>query len=216
MFARLRACEGSGSRSRSGSKIFPAMKKALFLTSFLPLLALCSLTSVASAADDEGFTSIFDGKSLDGWVGDPKLWSVEDGAITGKTSDEEPIEYNSFIRWANGEIDDFELKLQYRIYNGNSGIQIRSFEAAKPYSVGGYQADFEAGEQWSGTNYGEQFRGVLAKRGEKTEIGEDGKPTVTGSLAKPKSCRKSSARKIGTITTSSHAAITSCSRSTVR
>ena len=165
------------------------MKKAVALF-LVPILSLPFLTTMAVAVDEEGFTSIFDGKSLDGWVGDPKLWSVEDDAITGKTTDEEPIEYNSFIRWANGEVDDFELKLQYRIFNGNSGIQIRSFEAAKPFSIGGYQADFEAGERWSGTNYGEQFRGILAKRGEKTEIGEDGKPTVVGSLGKTEELQK--------------------------
>jgi hypothetical protein len=102
---------------------------------------LCSFSfvAVAGAADDEGFTSIFDGKTLDGWDGDPKLWSVEDGAITGQTSDEEPIHYNTFLKWAEGEVDDFELKLEYRIFSGNSGIQIRSFALKKPYAVGGYR-----------------------------------------------------------------------------
>lgn len=157
---------------------------------YLVTLNVAQLPGASSAADDEGFTTIFDGKSLDGWVGDPKLWSVEEGAITGQTSDESPIEYNTFLKWANGEVDDFELKLEYRIFNGNSGIQIRSFELEKPYAVGGYQADFEAGEQWSGTNYGEQFRGILAKRGEKTVIGEDGKPTVTGSLGQTEELQK--------------------------
>lgn len=160
------------------------------LTFLSLLLVLVAPALSAIGADEEGFTAIFDGKSLDGWEGDPKLWSVEDGAITGQTSDAEPIEYNTFLKWANGEVDDFELKLQYRIFGGNSGIQIRSFELDKPFAIGGYQADFEAGEQWSGTNYGEQFRGVLAKRGEKTEIGEDGKPTVVGSLGKTEELQK--------------------------
>src|SRR5437868_3967191 len=43
-------------------------------------------SSAALAADDEaGFKPIFDGKNLEGWDGNPKFWSVEDGAITGQT-----------------------------------------------------------------------------------------------------------------------------------
>ena len=42
-----------------------------------------SLFLNVAIADDDGFTSIFDGKTLDGWDGNPKLWSVQDGTITG-------------------------------------------------------------------------------------------------------------------------------------
>ena len=28
------------------------------------------------AAEEEGFQSLFDGKTLKGWDGDPRLWSV--------------------------------------------------------------------------------------------------------------------------------------------
>jgi type 1 glutamine amidotransferase len=124
-------------------------------------------------ADDEGFTSIFDGQSLDGWDGDPKLWSVEEGAITGKTSDEDPIQINQFLIWRQGELDDFELKLEYRLVGGNSGIQYRSWEEPDNWGkwvVGGYQADFEAGDKYSGILYGERFRGILALRGQKTVL----------------------------------------------
>jgi hypothetical protein len=36
----------------------------------------------------EETTSIFNCKDLTGWEGNPKLWSVEYGAITGKTGNE--------------------------------------------------------------------------------------------------------------------------------
>lgn len=139
------------------------------------------------AVTNDEFVSLFDGETLRGWEGDPKLWSVEDGAITGQTTDEDPIAYNSFLTWANGELDDFELMAEYRIRNGNSGIQIRSFERdpEKPYSIGGYQADIDAEKNWAGTNYGEGFRGILAKRGQIVTIDEEGKPQVTGSLGDP-------------------------------
>jgi hypothetical protein len=129
--------------------------------------------------------SLFDGATLNGWEGDPKLWRVEDGVITGETTAENKITHNSFLKWTQGEVDDFELTLEYRLSGGNSGIQVRSFALDKPHAVGGYQADIDAAGQWAGTNYGEAFRGVLAKRGQKATIGEDGKPTVTGSLGDP-------------------------------
>ncbi|MCF6311678.1 MAG: DUF1080 domain-containing protein [Verrucomicrobiales bacterium] len=151
------------------------------LASFLLVL---SLSLSHALADDSGFTSIFDGKTLTGWEGNPKLWSVQDGTITGTTTDEDPIQYNQFLIWSQGEVDDFELKLEYKIKKGNSGIQYRSFRLPKDYSLGGYQADFEAGTTYSGINYGEQFRGILAKRGERTEIGEDSKPKVIETFAK--------------------------------
>lgn len=139
----------------------------------------------AKAVTNDEFVSLFDGQTLKGWDGDPKLWRVEDGTITGETTPETKLTYNSFLKWTAGEVDDFELTAEYRIFGGNSGIQIRSFDSDKPWSIGGYQADIDAAGEWAGTNYGEKFRGVLAKRGQKTEIGEDGKPIEKGSLGDP-------------------------------
>src|SRR5436189_83524 len=82
-----------------------------------------AVTSIAAqAADDEaGFKSIFDGKSLDGWDGNPKFWRVEDGAITGQTTKENPAAGNTFCIWRQGEVDDFELKCEFKIIGHNSG-----------------------------------------------------------------------------------------------
>ena len=131
------------------------------------------------AAQDDGFVSLFDGKSLDGWDGNPEFWSVEDGAITGTTTAENPTKGNTFIIWRGGEVDNFELQFEYKIVGGNSGVQYRSFEPDpenQKWVVGGYQADFEAGKTYSGILYGERFRGILANRGQKTElVRNDGK-----------------------------------------
>ena len=133
------------------------------------LTLVCCMTSGVSA-DDE-WQSLFDGKTLEGWDGDPQLWSVEDGAITGKTTPETKLKQNSFIIWRGGEVANFELELEYRIVEGNSGIQYRSFEVPeKKWSIGGYQADFEAKDKYSGILYGEGFRGILAERGQLTEL----------------------------------------------
>ena len=152
---------------------------SLFL---LPL----ALTGVAPA--QEGARSLFNGKDLSGWDGDPKFWSVRDGAITGTTTPENPTRGNTFLIWKGGTLKDFELWVKFRIQGGNSGIQYRSRDLGE-WRVGGYQADFEAGDMFTGILYEERGRGILAKVGEKTTVGADGKPTVTGSVGDPAAIR---------------------------
>jgi type 1 glutamine amidotransferase len=144
-------------------------------------LAALPLAPLAAADGEDGFQPIFNGKNLDGWDGDSKFWSVQDGAITGQTTAENPTRGNTFILWRQGDLDDFELRLSYRIVGGNSGIQYRSTDKGN-HVVGGYQGDFEAGDTYSGILYEEQGRGVLALRGQKTTIGSDHKPQATGSV----------------------------------
>ncbi|MDP6447473.1 MAG: DUF1080 domain-containing protein [Pirellulaceae bacterium] len=142
----------------------------------LIICAALLFTTSASAAD---FETIFDGKSLDGWEGKKDFWSVSEGAITGRTTKENPTKGNTFLIWRKGEVADFELHLKFRIVNGNSGIQYRSKELDN-FVVGGYQADFEAGTRYIGILYEERGRGILAQRTQKVEIGSDGKKNVVG------------------------------------
>ena len=142
-----------------------------------------SLISLVSAAHhgsqmESGFQSLFNGKDLTGWSGNPKLWSVQDGAITGKTGDtpETKLTHNTFLVYTTDSVDDFELRLKYRIVNGNSGIQYRSKileEGEFGPIIGGYQADFEAGTKYSGILYEEKGRRILALRGQITKIISD-------------------------------------------
>ena len=67
--------------------------------------------------------------------------------------------------------------LQYKIEGGNSGIQYRSKEV-EPWVVGGYQADIDSGDTFSGILYEERLRGILANRGQKVTIAADGKKDV--------------------------------------
>ena len=88
---------------------------------------------------------LFDGKSLKGWDGNPKFWSVQGGAIVGQTTEENPTKGNTFLIWKGGKMADFDLSLEYKIEAGNSGIQYRSFIKSGQHDgwrIGGYQADF--------------------------------------------------------------------------
>lgn len=156
------------------------------LPTLLGGLAILLGVSPILAADD-GFEPIFDGKTLKGWDGNPAFWSVRDGAITGQTTAENPTKGNTFIIWRDGEVGDFELKLEYKIIKGNSGIQYRSQEVeGQKWVMKGYQGDFEAGDTYSGINYDEKGRGILAQRGQKTVIKENGKPEVVEQFGETK------------------------------
>ena len=76
--------------------------------------------------DHEGYVSIFDGKTLDGWDGNPKFWRVENGAIVGESTPERPSG-NSYIAYRHMEAKDFTLKFEIKVEGtGGSGLQYRS------------------------------------------------------------------------------------------
>ncbi len=112
----------------------------------------------AEKPTEEGFVPLFDGKTLSGWEGDSRFWSVKDGVIVGST-DQAKAEHNTFLcstkRYAN-----FVLKLEFKLRNHNSGVQIRS-ERMDDFIVKGYQADM-AEKRYMGILYEERGRGILA------------------------------------------------------
>lgn len=132
------------------------------------------------SSPENGFQEIFNGKDLTGWSGNEQLWSVQDGAIIGRTTAESPIKANTFLIWKAGKVADFVLELEYRLTpgqeskpGGNSGIQYRSQvkdEAA--FIVGGYQADIDWDLTYSGINYEERGRGILALRGQSVTLSD--------------------------------------------
>ena len=153
-----------------------------FLTAIVALLvALMLIDGTAASAEKGLFQPIFNGKNLDGWDGNPELWRVEDGVIVGETTADRPTQSNTFLIWRGGKPADFELKAEFRMPNlgfANSGIQIRSWEGPEPWRVSGYQSDMEADNKYTGICYGENYRGILAQRGQKVVIGPDHKPKV--------------------------------------
>lgn len=109
---------------------------------------------------------LFDGRTLDGWEGDPRFWRVEDGVLVGESTPDEPCRESTYLTWTGGEPADFDLSLEFRIRNGNSGIQFRS-RRLPGFKVAGYQADLDAAGEWTGGFYEQDGRGVIARRGER-------------------------------------------------
>jgi hypothetical protein len=97
----------------------------------------------SSAADqvEEGFTSLFDGKTLDGWEGKEDIFRVVDGAITAGSL-KENVKQNEFL-CTKKNYGDFELRLQARLLGPgeNAGIQFRSERIPNHHEVIGYQCD---------------------------------------------------------------------------
>ncbi len=102
--------------------------------------------------------SLFDGKTLSGWEGDPKVWRVEDGVIVGGSMAGNPR--NEFLT-TKRTFYNFHLKVEYKLVGTegfvNSGVQFRSVRMTKPENeMSGYQADIGAGH--TGCLYDESRR----------------------------------------------------------
>ena len=141
-------------------------------------------TENVSNVDKDGFMQIFDGKTLEGWTGDSKYWSVKNGNLTGEVTPETLLENNTFIIWDGGQPEDFELKLEFKIAeSGNSGINYRSEKIDTiPNALRGYQADIDGQIRYTGQNYEEKKRATLAYRGEKVIINSQENPEKPESL----------------------------------
>jgi hypothetical protein len=136
-------------------------------------------------ADHTGYISLFDGKTLAGWDGQPGLWKVEDGVIVGETAPEMFPPYtfpNTFL-----------------IYRG---IQYRSSAGLPPamgpgkgtpgrdprWAMVGPQADFwfpvdAKAKQWTGQLYSQNTsRGIIAWRGQVVESFEGKIPQLVGTI----------------------------------
>jgi hypothetical protein len=127
------------------------------------VLVACVLTVAPGAGGgakpEDGFTSLFNGKDLTGWDGDPQLWSVQSGEIVGKHPEDKTT--NRYL-CTKEKYGDFILQVSWKLLSptGNSGVQIRS-EPKPNLLVAGYQVEIAA--QNCGGIFEELGRGWLAK-----------------------------------------------------
>lgn len=147
---------------------------------------------IKAPAEPDGMASIFDGKSLAGWNGDPELWTVRDGVIHGETTADRKAHGNTFIIWQGGVVKDFDLRLSFRCNaTNNSGIQYRSKHIVEgnpsnKWVVRGYQHEIRNEVKFpniSGFIYDEGGRrGRICLVGEQATWEPTGKGPVTATL----------------------------------
>ena len=165
--------------------------------------------------DHDGWTQIFDGKTLNGWDGPPDVWHVEEGAIVGESSAEHPSGTTNII-WHGGEPANFRLRLEMKLEGAgaNGGVQYRSrmvpptirpipadatpeakqrMEQAQAlaqkrakWNMAGYQMDFDFGNRYTGQLYEQSTpRGIVAWRGQVVATEPGKKPTLLSTLGSP-------------------------------
>ena len=128
-----------------------------------------SFATVAAAAEDGTWVSLFDGKTLDGWTvrGGTATYKAVDGMIVGTT-----VEGSSNTFLCRGPYADFELEFDVLCDKAlNSGVQIRShvYEKDTPQpsrpqrirkagEVYGYQCEIAPAESGVSGNFWDEGR----------------------------------------------------------
>jgi hypothetical protein len=75
-------------------------------------------TPPAPPATPAGMTKLFDGATLEGWDGNPKIWSVKDGAIDGLSPTGGQLIYTK------GDYDSFRLTLESRLVSKSQHLGV--------------------------------------------------------------------------------------------
>jgi len=146
----------------------------------------------AAPPEPGGMESLFNGRDLAGWDGDPRLWTVRDGVIHGETTPENATNDNTFLIWQGGDVEDFELRFAFRCSAANnSGVQYRSRHVAEAsarnkWVVRGYQCECRnqnTPPDTPGFLYDEKgTRKRMCLAGERVAWEADGGKKVIGSL----------------------------------
>ena len=116
------------------------MQKFVIVCCAVVLLAACVSTAAAQSAPvpgKDGWISMFDGKTLDGWKANenPGSWKAVDGAIVG----DGPA---SHLFWMERECENCEFRAEVKLnHSGNSGMYLRT--AFGPGFPKGYEAQVE-------------------------------------------------------------------------
>ncbi|MDA0285424.1 MAG: DUF1080 domain-containing protein, partial [Planctomycetota bacterium] len=134
----------------------------------------------------EGFQSIFDGKSLEGWAGPIDNYEVVDGIVRCKKGKGGTIYYNE-------NLTDFVVRLEFKVPpGGNNGLAIRYPGKGDTAYVGlcELQVLDDSAEKYARLDprqyHGSVYGVVAAKRGHQLPVGEwnSQEVTVQGSRVK--------------------------------
>src|SRR5688572_32518742 len=160
---------------RPTSMIVTAVVASLIVAVTLPAVADDKKAEALPPAP-QGMEQLFNGKDLSGWDGDPRLWSVKDGALRGETTTENPAKGNTFIIWKGGTAGDFDLRFKFRSSATNSsGVQYRSKHVTEgkvnnAWVVRGYQHELRNQKKFHDTPSFIYDEG--GKRGRMCHVGE--------------------------------------------
>ncbi len=115
------------------------MRKFAAVTAVTLVLLACAglIAQQAPAPGKDGWISMFDGKTLNGWKANehPESWKVVDGAIVG----DGPA---SHLFWMTQECENCEFRAEVKLnHSGNSGMYFRT--AFGPGFPKGYEAQVE-------------------------------------------------------------------------
>lgn len=155
----------------------------LFAPAFFLVLFFAYVPVRAEEAVD-----LFNGKDLTGWDGDPALWKVVDGVITGTCTGPGTPKHNDFLIWRGdarreGTLKDFELTVTMRVVgDNNSGIQYRSrpLPEVGPWAIAGYQCDVHPAIEHTGMTYEEKGRGIFGLNGKNVLLDPKGQRWLLG------------------------------------
>ncbi|MCL2742650.1 MAG: DUF1080 domain-containing protein [Planctomycetaceae bacterium] len=118
------------------------MKKVFTLFAAVTVL-LCACAAFAQLTEEQkndGWVSIFDGKTLDGWKANETYegFEVKDGAIVGKGN-------RNHLYYIKEELKDFELKIDVKINKGgNSGVYVKSQWQDAMWPITGFELQVNA------------------------------------------------------------------------
>ncbi len=140
-------------------RFLPVLPLLLCLSAVLPRLQAGEQVPTPNPAT---VRSLFDGKTLDGWEGDAKIWRLEEGVITGGSLTEKVVrnEFLATTREYANFIVRFKIKLTGTEGFINAGFQIRSQRVPGDSEMSGYQCDF-GDPTWWGSIYDESRRNKL-------------------------------------------------------
>jgi hypothetical protein len=156
-------------KGNEGAELKAALEK-LAASDTTPALRERALQVAKTISGTSAPASLFDGRSLQGWNGDIKVWRVRDGLIVGGSLQGNP--QNEFLATLRS-YTNFMLRVEYKLIGTegfvNSGVQFRSVRVANPPNeMSGYQADIGAG--YSGCLYDESRRNKFLTRPDEAKV----------------------------------------------
>ncbi len=148
------------SRHRPASSPLNHLLSAGFFLVFAGAFPADNRPAIAEDTSPDAEVQLFDGKTLEGWNGDPKWFRVENGAIIAGSASES-IPHNQFL-CTDKTYGDFELTVDAKLVGqgNNAGVQFRTKRIPNDSEVIGYQADIgwvQQGTCW-GALYDESRR----------------------------------------------------------